>query len=170
MKQCVVWLTVAGLAIGVGAALAEEGGGHAAKVKPARVAKEGGGHAAKVAKAGKEGVAKVPTYKGIVGAKAADAPADVLAVLKTTVKKDGGGQEEKTYNLLATDASVADQIKLLANKGAEAAVTGTLTVDGTGINATAIQEKGARGGKGGERGGQARQPKTRKAGGEGQGQ
>jgi hypothetical protein len=75
------------------------------------------------------------SFKGIVSAKAADAAADVVAVL--TTKK---GDVEKKLNLLTADATLKTKIEELAAKSAKVTVKGELTADGNGINATDISE------------------------------
>jgi len=79
---------------------------------------------------------KPASFTGVLSAKAADAPAGVVAVL--TVKK---ADEEKKCNLLA-EGDVATKLTELAGKGASVTVKGTETADG--IKVTEVEEKAAK--------------------------
>jgi hypothetical protein len=92
------------------------------------MAKEGGQGGEKAAKAAK-------ATKGVLSAKAADAAADVVAVLTAKIKG-----EEKKLNVITKDAALIEKIKPLVEKGATVSVTGALTADGTGIEATDVAE------------------------------
>lgn len=90
---------------------------------------------------------KPAKFAGVLSAKAADAPAGVVAVL--TIKKD---DVEKKCNLLA-DGDLATKLADLAGKGASVTVMGTETADG--IKVTDVEEKAA----GKKEGGHKKPPK-----------
>ena len=77
----------------------------------------------------------VPSFKGVVSAKPADAAADVVAVLAAKVKG-----EEKKLNLLAKDDTVKAKIEELAAKNASVMVKGELSADGAAVTVASIAE------------------------------
>lgn len=90
----------------------------------------------------KDDAAKAPKaskVKGVLSAKADGAAEGVVAILTAKVKK-----EEKKLNVITKDEKVIEKIKPLVEKGAEVTVIGTMTADGTGIEATDVAEAAAK--------------------------
>ena len=86
-------------------------------------------------------------WRGTVAAPAADAAADVVAVL--TVKRH---DESKTISLKVADATLAAAVKDLAGKGAMVVVKGKMAADEKSIDVTACTEAKAETKPHGERG------------------
>ena len=86
------------------------------------------------AAAGEAAAPAAKSYKGTLAAKAADAAANVLAVL--TVKGRGKDAADTTYNVLATDEAVIAKIKELLALGGNVVIKGVASDDGKSITAS----------------------------------